>query len=58
MQVFVLKNSNQLWEEFIMQEPADCARYLVWSTISIFELDVGLLPDAIQVFMQAVKKES
>lgn len=33
------------------------ARYLVWSSISVFELDVGLLPDAVQVLMQAVKKE-
>lgn len=31
--------------------------YLVWSSISIFELDVGLLPDAVQVLMQAVQKE-
>lgn len=40
-----------------MSRQAGCARYLVWSSFSIFELDVGLLPDAVQVLVQAVEKE-
>lgn len=54
---FTKKKSATIASKFLNKNKSDPRPHLVWPAIGVLQLDVRLLPDAIQVLVEAVEEE-